>query len=195
MSKVKPTIAELLKQPHWHAERKALRAILVDSPLSEEVKWGKLCYTFEGSNVAIFYGLKDYCGVGFFKGALMKDPKKVLHRQGEHSQAVRLIRFTSAAQIEELAPVVRAYIQQAVEIEKAGLKIDFKEKNELVFPDELNAKMKADKAFKAAFLALTPGRQRGYVLSISAAKQAATRVARVEKFVPRILAGKGMNDR
>lgn len=183
------------KRKTWVREFEVLRAIMLDSPLTEEMKWGKPCYCFDGSNVVILYGLKDYCGLGFFKGALLDDPENILHQQGEHSQAVRLIRFASVAEIRRLSPVVRAYIAQAIAIERAGLKIDFKEKHALVFPTELLEKFDADPAFEAAFKALTPGRQRGYVLHFSGAKQATTRVARIAKMAPGIMAGKGMNDR
>jgi uncharacterized protein YdeI (YjbR/CyaY-like superfamily) len=179
----------------WRQELLALRAILLDSPLCEEMKWGKPCYGFEGSNVAILYGMKAYCGLGFFKGALLEDPSGVLHQQGEHSQAVRLMRFTTATEIARQAPIIRAYIAQAIAVEKAGLKIDFKEKHALVFPPELLEKFARAPEFEAAFKALTPGRQRAYCLHFSGAKQAATRAARIEKSTQDILDGKGWNER
>ena len=195
MTPVPPKVGALLDQAKWHEERKKLRAILLACPLTEEVKWGKLCYTFQKSNVAIIYGLKEYCGLGFFKGSLLKDPEGILHQQGEHSQAARLLRFTDVGDIAKMEPIVKAYILEAIEVEKAGLKVDFKEKHELVFPDELIDRFDADPDFRAAFEALTPGRRRGYNLYFSAPKQSRTRVARIEKSVPRILAGKGMQDR
>ena len=195
MNEVTPKVAALLDQAKWHEERKALRAILLDCPLVEEVKWNKLCYTFRNSNVAILYGLKDYCGLGFFKGALLQDPKGILCRQGQHSQAMRLIRFTDVREIVKMEPTLKAYIHNAIKVEKAGLTVDFKEKHELVYPDELRDRLKDDPAFREAFEALTPGRRRGYNLHFSAAKQSKTRAARIEKCASRILAGKGLNDR
>jgi uncharacterized protein YdeI (YjbR/CyaY-like superfamily) len=178
----------------WAAEFNALRQIMLDSPLIEERKWGKPCYSFEGGNVAILYAMKAYCGVGFFKGALLSDPQQVLHQQGAHSQAVRLMRFGDEAEVARLAPVLLRYIAEAIALEKAGAKIDFKEKHALVFPGELTAAFAENPMFEAAFMALTPGRQRGYVLHFSAAKQAATRTARIEKARAGVMAGKGMND-
>lgn len=179
----------------WGPEFLALRAILLDSPLTEALKWGKPCYGFEGRNVAILYGMKAYCGLGFFKGALLDDPLGVLHQQGEHSQALRLMRFTAATEIARQAPVIRTYVAQAIAVEKAGLKIDFKAKHELVFPAELLEKFARAPEFEAAFKALTPGRQRAYTLHFSGAKQAATRAARIEKSTQDILDGKGWNER
>lgn len=191
-----PKIDAYLDTPgNWRNEMRALRAILVDCALTEELKWGKPCYTHDGSNVVILFALKDYCGLGFFKGALLRDDQGILHRQGKNSQAVRLIRVTSVAEIVNMQDTLKAYIQQAIDVEKAGLKIDFKEKHELVFPEELQSRLNADPALKAAFTALTPGRQRAYNLYFSAPKQSKTRALRIAKHVDRILAGKGMNDR
>lgn len=195
MNQTDPRVDALLANPRWQDERIKLRAILLDCGLVEAIKWGKLCYTFDAANVAIIYGLKDYCGLGFFKGALLRDAKGILYRQGEHSQAARLIRFTDLGQIIKAEPTVKDYIHEAIEIEKAGLKVAFKEKDALVFPDELIARLEGDPDLKAAFSALTPGRQRGYNLFFSAPKQSQTRTARIEKHVERILLGKGMNDR
>lgn len=196
MTQANPALDRVFaKRKTWAAEFQALRDILLDSPLNEEMKWGKACYCFDGSNVAILFALKAYCGVGFFKGALLTDPKGVLHSQGEHSQAMRLMRFTDASDVEAAAPVLRSYITEAIALEKSGAKIAFKEKDALVFPDELLAQFQSDPALEAAFKALTPGRQRGYVLHFSGAKQSATRVSRIEKARAGILAGKGMNDR
>ncbi|MGH1332175.1 MAG: YdeI/OmpD-associated family protein [Paracoccaceae bacterium] len=188
-------VAALLAQPNWHEERIMLRDLILSSGLIEEIKWGKLCYTFEGNNVAIFYGLKAYCGIGFFKGALLSDPHGVLYSQGKNSQAVRMFRFTDTAQIEAAAPIIRAYLAEAIEIERSGQKIDFKQKHALEFPQELLDWFAQDPAFEAAFKALTPGRQRGYNLHFGGAKQSATRRARIEKCAGRIMEGKGMQDR
>lgn len=179
----------------WIAERAVLRPILLSSPLTEDFKWKKAVYTYENKNVVVFFGLKDRCGLGFFKGALMPDPAGVLEQQGEHSQAVRLMPFTSADAITAQEATIRAYLNAAIEVERAGLSVDFKEKHALVYPAELTARLAADPQLAAAFKALTPGRQRGYVLNIEGAKQAATRTARIDKHRARILDGKGLNDR
>lgn len=196
MNEMNPKVdAYLSKAKTWREETQALRRILLDCGLTEELKWGKPCYTFQKSNVVIIFGLKDYCGLGFFKGSLLDDPKGILARQGEHSQAVRLIRFTNVQEIAEMESISKAYIQNAIEVEKAGLKVDFKEKHELVFPAELQKRLDEDATFKAAFTALTPGRQRAYNLHFSAPKQSKTRELRIDKHLPKILRGKGMNDR
>ena len=196
MNEMNPKVdAYLSKAKTWREETRALRRILLDCGLTEELKWGKPCYTFQKSNVVIIFGLKDYCGLGFFKGSLLDDPKGILARQGEHSQAVRLIRFTNVPEIAEMESISKAYIQNAIEVEKAGLKVDFKEKHELVFPAELQKRLDEDATFKAAFAALTPGRQRAYNLHFSAPKQSKTRESRIDKHLPKILKGKGMNDR
>ncbi len=179
----------------WRAEKQRLRAILLDFPLTEELKWRQPCYTFQGANVVILGAFKQTCDLGFFKGSLLDNPHGLLIPPGPHSQASRQLRFTSVQEIEEKEPIIRATLQNAIEVERAGLKVDFREKSELVFADELLAKMEADPDFKAAFEALTPGRQRGYNLFFSAAKQSKTRAARIEKHAARILEGKGMHDR
>ncbi|MFT6452906.1 MAG: hypothetical protein ACJA06_002412 [Halocynthiibacter sp.] len=195
VSETDAKVAALLAQATWHEERIVLRDLILSSGLIEEIKWGKLCYTFEGSNVAIFYGLKAYCGIGFFKGALLSDPHGALYSQGKNSQAVRMFRFTDVEQIAEAAPIIRAYLAEAIEIERSGRKIDFTQKDALEFPQELLDRFAKDPAFEAAFKALTPGRQRGYNLHFSGAKQSATRHARIEKCAGRIMDGKGMQDR
>ena len=179
----------------WRAEKQRLRAILLDFPLTEELKWRQPCYTFQGANVVILGGFKQTCDLGFFKGSLLDNPHGLLIPPGPHSQASRQLRFTSVQEIEEKEPIIRATLQNAIEVERAGLKVDFREKSELVFADELLAKMEADPDFKTAFEALTPGRQRGYNLFFSAAKQSKTRAARIEKHAARILEGKGIHDR
>jgi uncharacterized protein YdeI (YjbR/CyaY-like superfamily) len=188
-------IEALLRKANWQEERRALRDLLLGSGLDEAVKWGQLCYGHAGSNVAIIYCLKAYCGIGFFKGSLMPDPDGVLHAQGAHSQAVRMLRYTSLAQITAQADLIKRYISAAVAVEETGQKVDFAEKNNLVLPAELTAAFAQDSAFESAFGALTPGRQRAYVLHISAAKHSQTRSALLAKCQPRILAGKGLADR
>lgn len=188
-------IKDLLAKSDWQDERLLFREIALGCGLSEQVKWGKLCYSHDGGNVAIFFGMKDYCGLGFFKGSLLKDRQKILSKQGEHSQAMRLVRATSVADITTLRPVIEGYIHEAVEIEKAGLKVEFKEKHDLVPPAELVAAFDQDPDLKAAFHALTLGRQRGYMLHFSGAKKSETRRSRIRKVIPDILVGKGMHDR
>lgn len=179
----------------WQAETAKLRSILLDCGLDEELKWGKPCYTFEGSNLAIIQGFKDHCSLMFFKGSLLEDPHGILVRPGANSQAGMRVELTSVEQIEKTERVLRAYVKRAIRVEKAGLRVDFKEKHELQLPAELTAKLGESRALATAFRALTPGRQRAYVLYFSGAKQSKTRAARVEKHVKRILQGKGLDDR
>ncbi len=177
----------------WKAELVELRKILLRLPLVEELKWGKPCYTFEGGNVVIFQGFKDACALMFFKGALLKDAKGLLEMPGENTQAARRILFTEARQVVKLGPTLKAYLQEAIEVEKAGLEVAFKKTPEPA-PEELQQKFDADPSFKKAFEALTPGRQRAYILHFAAATQSKTRVSRIEKCAARILAGKGLSD-
>ncbi|MCZ7645727.1 MAG: DUF1801 domain-containing protein [Planctomycetota bacterium] len=177
----------------WRPELKALRRILLDCGLTEERKWKMPCYTHGQRNVVILAAFKDYCALSFFKGALLKDPQGLLTKPGENSQAARQIRFTKAGEIARLAPALKAYIREAIDVEAAGLKVAFKKNPEPV-PAELQAQLDAHSALKKAFEALTPGRQRGYILFISGAKQSQTRAARAEKCAPRILKGKGLNE-
>lgn len=179
----------------WEKELAALRRLVLDTGLTEEIKWSVPCYTFQGSNILLVTAFKEYCALSFFKGALLQDTDGLLDKPGEHTQSARLIRFTDVRQIVELEPVLKAYVYEAVEVEKAGLKADFKEKTALEFPEELLKRLDEDPVLKAAFEALTPGRQRGYSLHFSAPKQAETRAARVEKCIPKILQGKGFHDR
>jgi uncharacterized protein YdeI (YjbR/CyaY-like superfamily) len=181
------------KAGKWKAESQQLRTILLDSPLKEELKWGKPCYTLEEKNVAIIAGFKEYLGLMFFKGAVMRDPKRILVAPGQ-VQAGRQIRFTSLEQIVEMEPVVKAYLAEALRVEKAGLKVKLKEHSEYEVPEELKKKLDSMPKLKKAFSGLTPGRQRGYMFYISSAKQAKTREARVEKCIEPILAGKGLDD-
>lgn len=179
----------------WRAEKGRLRAILSDFPLSEELKWRKPCYCYEGSNVVIMLALKSECRLGFFKGALIEDDSGLLTAPGENSQASRQLCFTSIDEIDAQEDAIRAIIAAAIEVEKKGLKVDFKAKHELEPIAELTAKMDADPAFAEAFAALTPGRQRGWSLHFSGAKKSETRTARIEKAAPAILAGKGLHER
>lgn len=178
----------------WSTELKVLRAIIQDCGLTEELKWSVPCYTFENKNVLILAAFKDYCSVSFFKGALLKDAKKLLSTPGENSQAARQFRFTSVKEIEKLSSNIKAYIKEAIELEKQGKKIEFKQTSEDLMIEELENAFKKNASLKKAFYALTPGRQRGYLLFFSQAKQSATRASRIEKCTAAILKGKGLND-
>lgn len=182
------------KQKRWQQELKALRAIVLDSPLTEDVKWRAPCYTLDGANVLMLGAFKDYCCISFLKGSLMKDPKHVLQSAGPNSQAVRLVRFTTVDEVEKLAPTLKRYIAEAIALEKSGAKVELKPITEHAIPEELQAKLDEFPALKKAFESLTPGRRRAYYLHIGSAKQSATRAARVEKHIPRILQGKGIDD-
>jgi uncharacterized protein YdeI (YjbR/CyaY-like superfamily) len=186
--------AFISKADKWPEEYKKLRKIVLDFQLTEELKWGVPCYTFEKNNVVLMHGFKEYCALLFVKGALMKDPNGILIQQTENVQAARQIRFTNVKQIIEMEPILKNYIQDAIEVEKAGLNVDFKETAEFKMPEEFQKKLNANPALKTAFLALTPGRQRAYLLYFSAPKQSATRESRIEKSMPQILNGKGLND-
>lgn len=194
MNNTNPKVDAFLKRTtQWHDETEKLRTILLECKLTEELKWGKPCYSFEGNNIAIIQGFKENCALMFFKGALMKDPKGVLEKPGESSQAARRIMFTSTKQIATLKGTIKAYVHEAIELEKAGSKVTFA-KNPEPIPAELEQKMADDRALKNAFYALTPGRQRAYILHFSAPKQSKTRASRIEKCTQQILAGKGLND-
>ena len=182
------------KVHNWQAELQKLRAILLDLGLTEDLKWKIPCYTDQNRNIVLLSAFKEYCALSFFKGALLKDDKGILEAPGENTQAARLIRFTGVAQIAELETAIRAYVGEAIELEKAGLQVDFKAKNELQFPPELEEKFARDPDFYDAFQALTPGRQRGYLLYFTGAKQSQTRNARIEKYRAKILEGKGFHD-
>ena len=189
-----PKVNEFLKRStKWREEMTKLRTIMLDSQLDEELKWGKPCYAFQQSNVVIIQGFKDYCALLFVKGALLKDPAGVLVQQTENVQSARQIRFTGLDEIIELEPVIKACVAEAIEVEKAGLKVEFK-KELTAIPEELQTKFNEVPDLEKAFYALTPGRQRAYVLHFSAAKQSATRASRVAKCIPLIMAGKGLND-
>jgi len=182
------------KAKKWQAEFEKLRMIMLDCQLTEELKWGVPCYTFQDNNIVLIHGFKEYCAVLFFKGALLQDPRSMLIRQTENVQASRQIRFTCVQEIVDLEEVLKAYIYEAIEIEKAGLKVNFKKNTELLFPEEFQKRLDEDPALKTAFEALTPGRQRAYNLYFSAPKQSKTRESRVEKYVQQILNGRGLTD-
>ncbi len=186
--------AYLSKAKKWRKEMEKLRGILLGCQLTEELKWGKPCYTFQTSNVVIILPLKDYCALLFCKGALLKDTHGILVKAGENTQAARQIRFTHFREIVERESILKGYIQQAIEVEKAGLEVTYKKITEFKVPEELQKKLDEIPALKTAFKALTPGRQRGYLLYFSSAKQATTRESRVQKCMPQILKGKGLND-
>ncbi|MFW9870707.1 MAG: YdeI family protein [Candidatus Thorarchaeota archaeon] len=187
--------AFLSKAKKWQDEFKKLRKIVLDSGLTEEFKWGKPCYTFQKSNIVLIHGFKEYCALLFFKGALLNDANSILISQTDNTQATRQIRFTNAREIVEMEPILKAYIHDAIEVEKAGLKVDFKKTTEYTIPEEFRSKLDEIPALKTAFDALTPGRQRAYLLYFSAPKQSKTRMSRVEKYTQQILNGKGLNDR
>jgi len=190
-----PKVDEFLSNaPKWQEEFEKLRMILLDCGLTEELKWGKPCYTFQKSNIVIIQGFKEYCALLFVKGALLKDAKGILITQTENTQAARQIRFTNVQEIIEMEPILEAYIYEAIEVEKAGLKVDFKKTSEFTIPEEFQNKLDEIPALKTAFEALTPGRQRAYLLYFSQPKQSKTRASRVEKYMPQILNGKGLND-
>jgi len=178
----------------WREEFEKLRTIVLDCGLNEELKWGKPCYTYRSDNVVVIHGFKEYCALLFMKGALLHDPKGILIQQTANVQAARQIRFTSLRQIVELESALKAYIREAIEVEKAGLKVNFKKTSDFAVPEEFQRKLDVSPALKKAFAALTPGRQRGYLLFFSAAKQSKTREARVEKYMRQILNGKGLDD-
>jgi uncharacterized protein YdeI (YjbR/CyaY-like superfamily) len=177
----------------WQGEMAKLRAILLGCGLHEDIKWGKPCFTFEEKNVAILQPFKEHCALMFFKGALLEDTHGLLRSQGENTQSALRLEFTSESQIKK--SVVAAYVKQAIAVEKSGLKVDFPAKRELELPAELVKILNEDRKLSKAFHALTPGRQRAYVIHFTGAKQSETRTARIEKCIPKILEGKGMNDR
>lgn len=182
------------KSKKWKEEYIKLREIVLECELTEDFKWMHPCYTHEGKNILIIHGFKEYCAILFQKGALLKDPYGILIQQTENVQAARQIRFTNVEQIIEMEDILKAYIQEAVEVEKSGQEISYKKNDEYSVPEELQVKFREQPAFKEAFEALTPGRQRAYLLHFSAAKQAKTREARIEKYYQHILDGKGLND-
>jgi uncharacterized protein YdeI (YjbR/CyaY-like superfamily) len=178
----------------WQKEYEKLRAIILECGLTEELKWGVPCYAFQNSNVVLIHGFKEYCAILFVKGALLQDARGILIQQTENVQSARQVRFTNVREIDELEPILKAYIYEAIEVEKSDLKVDYKKTVEYSVPDEFQNKLDEIPALQTAFDALTPGRQRAYLLYFSAPKQSKTREARIEKCMPQILAGKGLND-
>lgn len=178
----------------WQVEMEQLRKLLLDCGLTEEFKWRNPCYSFQGNNVVLIANFKAFCALSFLKGALLQDTNEILCKPGENSQAVRFFKFTNVHQIQDLKPVIKNYIYEAIEIEKAGLKVNFKDNTALELVAELQIALAKNPALKTAFEALTPGRQRGYNLYFEAAKQPKTRETRIEKYIPKILDGKGIND-
>jgi uncharacterized protein YdeI (YjbR/CyaY-like superfamily) len=195
MKEMKPEVEDLLDKRKWQKERQKLRSLALDCGLDEHVKWGKLCYSYNDSNVVIIYGLKNHCALGFFKGALLDDDKDILVQPGKHSQAMRQLRFDGIDEISGSENLIKDYIGKAIQAEKDGLEVDFDEKDNLTYPGELQDALNDDPGFAKAFEDLTPGRQRGYVLHFSDAKQIRTRTSRIEKCRPRIMRGMGLSDR
>jgi uncharacterized protein YdeI (YjbR/CyaY-like superfamily) len=179
---------------NWKEEFEKLRDIVLDCELTEDFKWMHPCYTFQNKNIVLIHGFKDYCALLFHKGALLKDPHGILIQQTENVQAARQIRFTNVQEIDEMQLILKTYIDEAIEVEKAGLEVDYKKNTEYVIPEELQNKFVEIPDLKTAFEALTPGRQRAYILHFSQPKQSKTRESRVEKYIPHILNGKGLDD-
>lgn len=195
INRMNPKVDEFLsKAKKWQEEFEKLRMIILDCQLTEELKWGVPCYTFEKKNIVLMHGFKEYCALLFHKGSLMKDSQGILIQQTENVQAARQIRFTNVQEIAEMETTLKAYIEEAIKVEKAGLVVDFKKNTELIIPEEFQTKIDENPALKTAFEALTPGRQRAYILYFSQAKQSKTRESRVEKCMQQILDGKGLND-
>lgn len=193
--KMNPKVDEFLsKAKKWRAEFEKLRDIVLDCELTEEFKWMHPCYTFEKKNIVLIHGFKEYCALLFHKGALLKDAQGILIQQTENVQAARQIRFTNVQEIVEMETILKAYIHEAIEVEKAGLEVNFKKHTEYTIPEEFQNKLDEIPALKTAFEALTPGRQRAYILYFSEPKQSKTRESRVEKYMQQILDGKGLND-
>ncbi len=182
------------KANKWQKELEKLRKIVLDCGLTEELKWGVPCYSFQKANIVLIHVFKEYCALLFFKGALLKDINGILIQQTKNVQAARQIRFTNVREIIKMAPVLKAYIYGAIEVERAGLKVNFKKTKDFIIPEEFQKKLDKTPALKTAFKALTPGRQRGYSLYFSAPKLSKTRESRVEKYMQQILNGKGLND-
>jgi len=182
------------KASRWQSAYAKLRTIILDCGLTEELKWGCPCYTFKNSNIVLIHGFKEYCALLFHKGALLKDSEVILIRQTENVQAARQIRFTRLQEIIDLEPALKAYIYEATEVEKAGLKVELKKTSEFPMPEEFQQTLNENPDLKSAFDALTPGRQRGYLLHFSQPKQSRTRESRIEKCIPRIREGRGLHD-
>jgi uncharacterized protein YdeI (YjbR/CyaY-like superfamily) len=195
MKKTNPKVDWFFNKPgRWQEAYERLRMIVLDCGLTEKLKWGCPCYTFQKSNIVLIHGFKEYCALLVFKGVLLKDPKGILIQQTENVQSARQIRFTSAGEIGKMKTTLKAYIKEAIEVEKSGLRVNFKKTSEFKIPEEFQTKLEKTPDLKRAFKALTPGRQRAYLMHFSQPKQAKTREARIEKHMPRILNGKGLND-
>jgi len=184
----------LSRAEKWQAEFEKLRMIILDCQLTEEFKWGNPCYTFQNSNIVLIHGFKEYCAILFIKGALLQDTNDILIQQTEKVQAGRQIRFRNIQEIADIEAIIKAYVYEAIEVEKSGLEVSFKKHDEYIIPEELQRKFDDIPALKTAFEALTPGRQRAYILYFSDPKQSKTRETRIEKYIPHILNGKGLND-
>ena len=182
------------KDTQWQKEYEKLRKIILDCGLIEELKWGCPCYTFENTNIVLIHGFKEYCALLFFKGALLNDPNGILIQQTKNVQSARQIRFTNAKEIVKMEKILKAYVYEAIEVERAGLKVKLKKTSEFKTPEEFQKRLDKSTALKKAFDALTPGRQRAYIFYFSQAKQSKTREARVEKYIKQILSGKGLDD-
>jgi uncharacterized protein YdeI (YjbR/CyaY-like superfamily) len=182
------------KAKKWREEFEKLRMIILNCGLAEELKWGWPCYSFQKSNVVLIHGFKEYCALLFFKGALLKDANHILIQQTENVQAARQLRFTNVREIDKMETVLITYVKDAIEVEKAGLKVNYKKTSEFKIPEEFQNKLNENPALKTAFEALTPGRQRGYIFYFSQAKHSKTRTSRVEKCLPQIFDGKGLDD-
>ncbi|MBP1960890.1 DUF1801 domain-containing protein [Paenibacillus aceris] len=194
-SVMNPKVDEYLsKAKKWKEESEKLRSIVLDCELTEEFKWMHPCYTFQNKNIVLIHGFKEYCALLFHKGALLQDAHGILIQQTENVQAARQIRFTNVQEITAMETILKAYIYEAIEVEKAGLEVNFKKNTEYTIPEEFQNKLDEIPALKTAFEALTPGRQRAYLLYFSEPKQSKTRESRVEKYMPQILNGKGLND-
>lgn len=190
-----PIVTKVLGQEkHWKAELAALRELCLASGLNEELKWGQACYDLNGTNVVLIHGFKEYCALLFMKGALLKDPKRILIQQTKNVQAARQLRFTSVAEIKKQQSAIKACIKDAIAVEKSGAKVKMKSVAQFEMPEEFQKRLDKDGKLAEAFYALTPGRQKAYLLHFADAKQSATRAARVEKHAPRILDGLGLND-
>ncbi len=195
-SKPNPKVDWYFKKPRkWKEEINILRDVILSCGLVEELKWGCPCYTLEDKNIVLIHVFKEYCAVLFFKGALLKDEENILIQQTKNVQSGRQMRFISLDEVKELKLVLKAYINEAIKAEKAGLKVEFKKTSEYEIPEEFQIRLDEDAALKKAFYSLTPGRQRGYLLYFSGAKQSKTRETRVEKYIKHILNGKGMDDK
>ncbi len=195
--RAKPTVRHSPMEHPRHQypqEAAALQDLARSCGLTEKIKWGKPCFMLGNKNIVLIQRFNDYIALLFFKGALLRDPETLFSRVGQNMQAPRQLRFSSSADIKRLSSTIKAFIEQAIDLEKSGTKIEFKRVSELIVPEELQTRLNGEPALNKAFAGLTPGRQKGYIYQIAAAKQSATRASRVDKFIPRILAGKGLHD-